>query len=102
MTQDFAGSDQNRVTAKTKFEPGRVTAQHIVLLLPSLIDNIYFVICTVEAFPLMASSCLQLWRNGAYHYGPYRISLPDDEGETIVVGCHSGTSSLVKSKDCRQ
>ena len=30
---------------KNKFEPGWVTAQHVILLLPSLIDNIYFVIC---------------------------------------------------------
>ena len=45
LSQDFAGSFQNRVTAKTKFEPGRVTAQRVILLLPSLINNIYFVIC---------------------------------------------------------
>ena len=45
MSQDFAGSGKNRVTAKTKFESGRVTAQTVTLLLPSLIDNIYFVIC---------------------------------------------------------
>ena len=45
MSQDFARSGKNRVTAKTKFESGRVTAQTVTLLLPSLIDNIYFVIC---------------------------------------------------------
>ena len=33
-SQDFAGSAQNWVTAKkTKFEPGRVTAQRVILLL---------------------------------------------------------------------
>ena len=30
---------------KTMFEPGRVTTQSIILLLPSLINNIYLVIC---------------------------------------------------------
>ena len=46
LSQDFVGSGQNRVTAKkTKFELGRVTAQRVILLLPSLIDNIYIVIC---------------------------------------------------------
>ena len=30
---------------KTDFQPGRVTAQRVILLLPSLINNIYFVIC---------------------------------------------------------
>ena len=41
LSQNFAGSGQNRVTAKTKFEPSRVTAQRVILLLPSLIDNIF-------------------------------------------------------------
>ena len=45
LSQDFAASGQNRVTAKTKFEPVRATAQRVILLLPSLINNIYFVIC---------------------------------------------------------
>ena len=36
---------KGRVTAKTKFELGQVTAQRVLLLLPSLIDNIYFVNC---------------------------------------------------------
>ena len=30
---------------KTEFEPGRVTAQRVILLLPSLIDNTHFIIC---------------------------------------------------------
>ena len=46
LSQNFAGSGQNQVTAKkTKLEPGQVTKQGVILLLPSLIDNIYFVIC---------------------------------------------------------
>ena len=34
------GSLQN-----TKFEPGRITVQRVILLLSSLVDNIYFVVC---------------------------------------------------------
>ena len=45
LSQDFAELGQIQVTAKTKFEPGRVTAQRVILLLPNLIDIIYFVIC---------------------------------------------------------
>ena len=45
LSQDFVGSGQHRVTAKKRVEPGRVTAQRVILLLPSLINNIYFVIC---------------------------------------------------------
>ena len=44
LSQDFAESGQNRVPAKNKFEPGRVTAERVILLLPSLINNIYFAI----------------------------------------------------------
>ena len=47
LSQDSAGSGQNRVTAKNKFAPGRVTAQCVILLFPSLINNIYVVICIV-------------------------------------------------------
>ena len=35
---------------KNVFEPGRVTAQRAILLLPSLINNIYFVFC-IELIP---------------------------------------------------
>ena len=42
LSQGFAGSGQNRVTAK---KPSSSCAQHVILLLPSLINNIYFVIC---------------------------------------------------------
>ena len=46
LKQNFAGSGQNRVTAKkNKFELGRVTAQRVILLLRSLINNIYLAIC---------------------------------------------------------
>ena len=41
---------------KTKFEPGRVTEQRVILLLPSLINNIYFVICIG-----LIRSYLKLW-----------------------------------------
>ena len=40
LSQHFAGSGQIRSLQKTKLEPGRVTAQRIILLLPSLINNI--------------------------------------------------------------
>ena len=56
LSQHFLGSGQNLVTAKTEFEPGRVTAQRIILLLPSLSKNIYFVIC-IE----LIQSYLRLW-----------------------------------------
>ena len=41
----FQGQVKIRSLQRTNFEPGRVTAQHVILLLPNLIDNIYFVIC---------------------------------------------------------
>ena len=45
----LAGILQGRVKIlslqKTKFEPGRVTAQRVILMLRSLINHIYFVIC---------------------------------------------------------
>ena len=49
LSKDFAGSGQNRVTAKTKFEVSQVT------LFPSLTNNIYSVICIG-----LIQSCLRL------------------------------------------
>ena len=47
LGQDFAGSSQNRVIAKHQVQAGssHSAAQRFILLLPNLIDNIYFVIC---------------------------------------------------------
>ena len=45
LSQDFAGWGENRVSAKNIFEPGQVTAQRVIVLLPTLSNNIYFVIC---------------------------------------------------------
>ena len=43
---------------KTKFEPGRATAQHVILLLPSSIDNISSVI-----FIGLRRRYLRLWHH---------------------------------------
>ena len=45
LSHNFAGSGQNRVTAKNQ---DRVEVQIVILLLPSLIDDTYFVICNAD------------------------------------------------------
>ena len=45
LRKDLQGRVKIWSIQKAKFEPGRVTAQRVMLLLPTLIDNIYFVIC---------------------------------------------------------
>ena len=47
LSQDFAGLGQNGVTAKNRVRAGssHSTAQRIKLLLPILINDIYFLLC---------------------------------------------------------
>ncbi|KAF6037405.1 hypothetical protein EB796_004290 [Bugula neritina] len=38
---------------------------------------------------MLASSCVDLWQNGAYHYGPYYIKSPVNEAQSIKVYCNN-------------
>ena len=51
---------------KNVFEPGRVTAQRVILLLPSLINNIYFVICIelIQSYLRLTSHSVTLSTSG--------------------------------------